>query len=68
MRADTRDMLTDYTDEATLMPAGFSAFQAHIFNGEAVREAVALQVNDCFLRESARNPELEGRALNGSNC
>jgi hypothetical protein len=67
MLADLRDMHTDYTDEATLMPAGFSAYQARVFNEEAVCEAVALQVDDCFLRESARNPELEGRALRGSN-
>ena len=67
MLEDPRDMQTDYTDEATLMPAGFSPFQPRIFNLEAVCEAVALQVDDCFPRESARNPELESRALRGSN-
>jgi len=67
MLADSRDMQTDYTDEATLMPAGSSAYRARFLNEEAVCEAVALQVDDCFLHESARNPELEGRALRGSN-
>jgi hypothetical protein len=37
MRAEPKDMLTDYTDEATFMPAGFSAFQARIFNEEAAQ-------------------------------
>jgi len=67
MRADPRDMLTDYSDEATLMPAGFSAYQARFFNEEAVCEAVALEVDDCYIRDSARDHELECMALQSSN-
>ena len=60
-------MQTACTDEATFMPPGFSAFQARIFNEEAAQEAVPLQVDDCFLRDSARDPELECGAQDGSN-
>ena len=49
------------------MPAGFSAYRARIFDEEGAQEAVAFQVDDCYIRDSARDPEVECRAQHGSN-